>query len=262
MPNLADSHSTTRHARAVARIDDTADPRWRCLYTIGGVAALIGVALIPVQLVVFVVWPPPVAALGFFQLFERNRLLGLLSLDLLYILQNVLLVLIYLSLRAALHRINESLTAIALALGLVGIAAYFPSNTAFEMLNLSTRYAGAETGAQSAALLAAGEGMLATYVGTAFNVYYVLGAIALLIIAMVMLQSGVFGRRTAYWGLLAGVLMSIPSTAGTIGLVVALASLLPWAVFSVLIARRLVQLGKRVSNEGTNELRLPQVVST
>jgi hypothetical protein len=248
MRKFTDSHRTTSHERAIARIDDAADPRRRRLYKIGGVAALIGVALIPVQIVVFVVWPPPVAALGFFELFERNWLLGLLSLDLLYVLQNVLLVLIYLSLGAALHRINESLMAIALALGLVGIAAYFPSNTAFEMLDLSTRYAGAETGAQAAALLAAGEGMLATYVGTAFDVSYVLNGIALLIIAVVMVQSGVFGRVTAYVGLLAGVLMSIPSTAGTIGLVFAFASLVPWAVFSVLVARRLLWLARGTNN--------------
>ncbi|MGB3635443.1 MAG: hypothetical protein WA982_15480 [Rubrobacteraceae bacterium] len=252
MPTSTDSHKTTSHERAVARPDDTADPRWSWLYKIGGVAALIGVALIPVQIVVFAVWPPPTAAVGFFELFELNWLLGLLSLDLLYLLQNVLLVLIYLSLYVALHRINEPLMAIALALGLVGIASYFPSNTAFEMLDLSTRYAGAETEAQRAALLAAGEGMLATYVGTAFDVYYVLNAIALLIIAAVMLQSGVFGRVTAYVGLLAGLLMSIPSTAGTIGLVFALASLLPWAVFSVLVARRLLRLARGTTKGAAN----------
>ena len=244
MPKFTDSHKTTSHEHAVARPDDTTDPRWRGLYKISGVAALIGVALIPVQIVVLAVWPPPAAALGFFELFERNWLLGLLSLDLLYLLQNVLLVLIYLSLYVALRRINESLMTVALALGLVGIAAYFPSNTAFEMLDLSNRYAGAEIEAQRAALLAAGEGMLATYVGTAFDVYYVLNAIALLIIAVVLLQSGVFGRVTAYVGLLSGVLMSIPSTAGTIGLIFALASLLPWAVFSVLVARRLLRLAR------------------
>lgn len=212
-------------------VETIAGPRCKLLYRIGGLAALVGVALIPVQIFVFAVWPPPEAASGFFELFERNWLLGLLSLDLLYILQNVLLVLIYLALYAALRRANEPLMAVALALGLVGIATYFPSNTAFEMLDLSNRYAGAETEAQRAALLAAGEGMLATYVGTAFDVYYVLNAVALLIVAAVMLQSGVFGRVTAYVGLLAGVLMSVPSTAGTIGLIFALASLALGSLF-------------------------------
>ena len=225
--------------------DDLADPRWSLLYKIGGVAALVGVALIPVQMVVLIVWPPPETALGFFELFERNWLLGLLSLDLLYLLQNVLMILIYLSLYAALHRIDESLMAIAAVFSLVGIAVYYPSNTAFEMLDLSIRYTGAETTTQTAALLAAGEGMLATYVGTAFDVYYVLNGIALVMIAVVMLRSSVFSRATARVGLAAGVLMLIPSTAGAVGLAFALVSLVPWAVFAVLVARRLLRLAQR-----------------
>jgi hypothetical protein len=228
--------------------DETADPRWSRLCRIGGVAALVSVVLIPIQIVVLLVWPPPAAAPESFELFESNLVIGLLSLDLLYLPQNVLIVLIYLSLYAALHRIDESLMAVALALGLVGIAAFFPSNTAFEMLELSTRYAGAETAAQQAALLAAGEGMLAAYVGTTYDVYYILNGIALLLIAAVMVRSGVFGGVTAYVGLLAGALMVLPASAGTIGLAFALASLVPWAVFSVLVARRLLWLARGTNN--------------
>jgi hypothetical protein len=75
-------------------------------------------------------------------------------------------------------------------------------------------------------------------------VYYVLNDITLLVIAVVMLRSHIFGRATAYAGLAAGVLMTVPSSVGTLGTYMALASLLPWVVFSVLIARRLFQLGR------------------
>ncbi len=235
--------------------DNTADPRWSRLYRIGGVAALVSVALIPVQIVVYLVWPPPAAALGAFELFESGWLVGLLSLDLLYVPQNILIVLIWLALYAALHRIDESLMAVALALGLVGIAAYFPSNTAFEMLELSSQFAGAETAAHEAALLAAGEGMLATYVGTTYDVYYVLNGIALLLIAGVMVRSDVFGGVTAYVGVLAGALMVLPASAGTIGLVFALVSLVPWAVFSLLVARRLLRLARATKADSISSLR-------
>lgn len=40
------------------------------------------------------------------------------------------------------------------------------------------------------------------------------------------------------------ILISVLSTAGTIGPIFALASLVPWAMFVVLVARRLFQLGK------------------
>jgi len=119
--------------------------------------------------------------------------------------------------------------AFALAIGLVGIVAYFASNTAFE--------------------LAAGQAMLAIYQGSASNVYYVLNAIALLLISTVMLRSNIFSKVTAYWGILAGVLMLVHSTAGTIGIAFTFASLVPWAIFSELIARRFFRLGSDALKE-------------
>ncbi|MFC1972481.1 hypothetical protein ACFLVE_03645, partial [Chloroflexota bacterium] len=129
-------------------------------------------------------------------------------------------------------------------LGLVGIAAYFASNTAFEMLSLSGQYAAATTDAQRAIFLGAGQVMLEIYKGTAFDVYYVLTAVALLIISAVMLRSNIFSKITAYVGILMGVLMLVPSTAGTIGLYFALISLVPTAIWLILITRRLFQLGQ------------------
>ncbi len=86
--------------------------------------------------------------------------------------------------------------------------------------------------------------MLTTFQGTAFDVYYILNAITLIIISFVMLKSDIFSKKTAYLGLLAGLLMLVPSTAGTTGIYFGFASLVPWAIFSVLVARRLFQLGK------------------
>ncbi|MCC6192762.1 MAG: DUF4386 family protein [Anaerolineales bacterium] len=216
----------------------------RGLYTVGGGAALLSVALIPIQLVIFALWPPPDTAPGFFALFAESWLLGLLSLDLLYMPQNVLLALIYLALFVPLRRASPSAMAIALLLGSIGIAAYFASPPAFEMLALSRGYAAATTDAGRAALLAAGEALLATYKGTAFIVYYLLNAIALLIIGLVMLRGGGFSRATAYAGLIAAGFMAVPSTFGTLGMIFALASLAPWSVFCVLVGRRLLQLGR------------------
>ena len=219
-----------------------ADPRWNNLYKVGAAAALAMLAIMAAQVIVFIAWPPPETVEGFFTLFQQNWLLGLASLDLLYIVNNALLILLYLALYAALKRTAESAMLIALVLGLVGIAAYNASNTAFEMLALSSQYAAAGTDAQRAIFLGAGQAMLAIYRGTAFDVYYVLNAAALLILTVVMLRSTIFSKTTACIGIVAGVLMIIPSTAGTIGLIFSLASLVPWAVFSALVARRFFQL--------------------
>ncbi|MFC1619715.1 hypothetical protein ACFL45_07195 [Candidatus Neomarinimicrobiota bacterium] len=221
----------------------TADSPWKSLYRIGAVAALIVVAMIPVQSFLFIAYPPPETVLGYFTLFQDNWLLGLLAFDLLYLIDNTLLILLFLALYAALRRTSQSLMAIALTISLVGIATYYSSNPGFEMLSLSSQYAAATTNAQRALFLAAGQGMLASYTGTAYDVYYVLNAAALLLIAMVMLRSRIFSKATAYIGLLAGGLMIIPASAGIIGMAFAFASLLPWAIFSVLIALRLFRLG-------------------
>lgn len=216
--------------------------RWNTLYTIAAWVALVMVVIILLQIVIFIAYPPPSTVDGFFSLFQESWLLGLLSMDLLYILNNTLLAIIYLGLYRALKKGHEALLTIALTLGLLGIAAYYASNTAFEMLALSSQYAAATSEAQRAMFLAAGQAMLAVYTGTAFDIYYVLNALALLILAGVMLRSPVFSKATAVIGLAAGILMCVPSTAGTLGMIFALASLVPWTVFTVLVARRFFQL--------------------
>jgi hypothetical protein len=227
----------------------TASP-WKPLYRVGGVAALIIVGIMVAQIIVFIASPPPSAVIGYFTLFHTNALLGLLSLDLLYVVDNALVILLYLALYAALRRVSPSFMAIALALGLVGLAAYFASNTALEMLTLSNQYAAATTDAQRSQFVAAGQAMLAIYQGTAFDVYYLLGAAATLIISGVMLRSTIFGKVTAYAGIAAGALMLIPSTAGTLGLYFAFGSLVPTALWLILMARRLFHLAQDVPEEG------------
>lgn len=218
---------------------------WIKLLSIGGAAAIGSILLIPIQIVIFIMWPPPTAIIEWFSLFQESWLLGLLSLDFLYILNNTFLIIIYLALYVALKRENEAWMSVAFVMGIVGATIYYSSNTGFEMLALSNQYTTATSETIKAMLLASGQTMMTIYTGTAFNVYYVLNGIALFIIAIVMLQSKVFGKGAAYWGLIAAILMSIPSTAGTIGLIFALASLIPWIVFCILIARKLLQFAKQ-----------------
>jgi len=231
---------------------ETADSIWKNLYKVGGAAALIIVVFTVIQIIVFVTWPPPSTVIGWFTLFQSNSLLGLLDMDLLLVVDQVLMGLVFLTLYAALRRASPSFMAIALTAGLVGIAAYFASSTACNMLSLSDQYAAATTEAQKSMFLAAGQAMLAIYQGTAFDVSYVLEGVALLIIAVVMLRSNIFGRVTASVGILLGVMSLVPPTAGMIGLLFSLGSLVPLEIWLTLIARRLFQLGQGVSKEKAN----------
>lgn len=175
------------------------------------------VVLIPIQLFIHITWPPPDSVLGFFELFNKNWLLGLLSLDLLYILNNILIIFVYLGLYAALRRVNQAYMLVAVILGLLGTASYFASTVAFEMLSLSKQFLIADSAELKLQLVTIGKMMLETYQGTAFDIYYVLGAIAFLIMSGVMLRDRTFSKTTAIWGLITGFVMLIPTSAGIIG---------------------------------------------
>jgi hypothetical protein len=226
---------------------ETAEFPWKPLYRIGAAAALSTVMLIIIAIPIFLVWPPPgdllptaSTVIDSFALLQNNWLLGLLSFDLVMLVSAVLLIPIYLALYVSLRRASPSLMAIALTLGLVGIAAYFAVNPAFTMLSLSTHYAAATSEAQRALFVAAGLATLAGYQGTGFDMYYVLSA---------MLRSAIFSKGTAYLGIAAGILMIVPATAGIIGVYLSLLSLLPLVAWYLLIAQRLLRLVRNLSQE-------------
>src|SRR5215210_6090145 len=132
---------------------EPADPRWSWLYKIGGAAALFSVAMIPIQLIVFIAWGQPETAIGWFTLFQDNKLAGLLAFELLFVVNAGLGIATTLALYIVLRQVNESLMAIALALGLVEAFFFFKQKTAYEMLYLSDQYAAATTDAQRAMFL-------------------------------------------------------------------------------------------------------------
>ena len=65
-----------------------------------------------------------------------------------------------------------------------------------------------------------------------------------LIFAFVMLRSQEFPRAAAVMAIVSGIFMIIPSTAGTIGLVFSLLSLIPWAAFLVFAIRVFLRLAR------------------
>ncbi|MGC0271492.1 DUF4386 family protein [Pseudactinotalea sp. Z1739] len=214
---------------------------WTGLVVTGAWVALASVVLIVVQIAIYLVWPPPQTTVQYFEVLLNNPLRGVIALDVLYIVSSLLAFLLYFALAVVLWRVSRSAVVVALAFGVLGMAAYMASPRAVEMLRLAQAYGEADA-AERVALVATGDGMLATWMGTAFDIYYFFNLVTLLILAVLMYRSTVFSRATALWGLVAAVLMAVPSNFGTVGLVFALASLVPWSVFAVLVARRLLQL--------------------
>jgi len=234
---------TTRETTATR--DLQADPAWAGLYRVGAWAAVATLLFMPIQLIVFIMWPPPSTVEGFFALFRRNAVLGLLDMDLLLLVQWIALGLLFVALFAALRRLSASLLAIAMTLELLAVAAYLASNTALSMLIVSSQHEAAATESERAAALAAGQALLAIYQGTAFDVSYVLSGVAILLVGVALLRTLAFGRPIAYAAIIVGAAGLVPASAGTVGLVLSLISLLPLVVWLVLVARSLFALAAR-----------------
>ncbi len=192
---------------------DITDSSWKILYRVGGVAAFVaGVVFrrnLGREISLFSEQKPPVAVVDWFEMLQKNVLLGLSYLNVADIINYALLSLMFLALYAALRRTNKSSMIIATVLGIMGTTVYFASNTAFSMLSLSDQYAAATTDAQRSMLLAAGQAVLAindpsaVYQGTGIYISFLLLAVAGLIVSVVMLRSGIFGRVTALVGIVA-----------------------------------------------------------
>lgn len=223
---------------------ETVDSNWKTLYKVGGIAALVMAVLIPIQVIIFIISPPPTTIIGWFTLFQKNSLLGLLDMDLLLMIDQLLMTFVFLAFYSLLRKVNQSLMAIALMLGLMGIIIYFSSAVAFEMLNLSNLYAQATTVAEKALYLSAGQAMYSTWQGTTFDVSYVIGGIAMFLISVVMLRSSIFSKTIAYLGIVMSLLMLAPPTVGMIGMILALISLLPLEIWGIMVAKRLLELSK------------------
>jgi len=231
-------------------VTSTLRPEWSGLLRWGGWGAIGSVALVVIQIAVFAIWPPVHTVTEVFALMARNPVLGLLSMDVLYLVNNLLVWLFYLGLGAALVPVSRSAAALAVGLGTLQMAAYLASNPAAEMRTRARAHARAEPSAR-AAREAAGEAVLTGWKGTAFLTYYFLGAAVLFILFWLLRRSADFPPSTAWWALASGILMLVPSPFGTVGMVFALASLLPWSVLCILAGRRLLQLAGPATPPGT-----------
>jgi hypothetical protein len=221
--------------------DQPGEGRWRSLYRIGAVAALLSVIAIPLSIVAFFIWP--LWPTNILLVIQENWVAGLMGLDFMYLLSNVLAIPFFLVLYVTLKEVDDGWALIALTLGLLGLVCLVPSRPIPEMFALSDKYAAATTDAGRAIYQAAGEAMLAHFQGMAYHAHYVLGSASLLISSFLMLRSDAFSRATAYVGIVTNIVvfgLYVPA----IGVYISMLSVVGYLVWYVLIARRLFQLGR------------------
>jgi hypothetical protein len=256
-------------------LHQSSDPARKRLYRLGGWAALGALAVVVIEGLVVViiqaVWlnsgqygpsfgGQPSTAIGWFELFQSNRLIGLLDDAALDIAVAALMVPLFLALFVALRRANEAWMVVAAPLAVAAVAAYLPTNTSFSLLYASDQYWAATSDAQRSLLLSSGQGVIETGGnGLFWSVGFLLIASAGLIVAWVMLRGNIFGRPTAWAGLLANglylanyaSLASVTETSALSTVLVGSATAL-LAIWWILIARRLFQLGRGVSEVPRN----------
>lgn len=231
----------------------TVDPATKGLYQLGGVAAWLVTLLTLSEVIGLALYPQPGTMSDWFALFQRRPLIGLLDGWALEVPMYVMFIFVFLALYRVLRPAHESAMVVALTLALLGVAVFFATNNPVTLLSLSHQYAAATTDAQRAALLAAGQAVLAQTGQRAvggFNMALGLVSMAGLIVSAVMLRGHVFSRSIAYVGLwaqalsLADYLRQALTSSATIALLVILPNALLLMIWYVLVGRSLYRLGR------------------
>jgi hypothetical protein len=256
--------------KIINSIDTPATSTYGLLYKIGGVAGLIAAILCRrnydaeyflLRMAGIIREGPivrPGSILEWFDILHKNKLLGLIFLNLSDLVNYVLIGMLFLALYLALKQVNVSLMLIALFLNIIAVSVYISSNQVFAMNSFSNQFFLATTPEHKAILLAAGQATLvihnnATFAGTSLYPSFLFISIAGLMISVVMLQSKTFSKVTGYFGLIANiaglgyyVILVLAPTIVYIPLSVSAPFLLIWYI---LVGLRLLKLNPKVSGE-------------
>jgi len=224
-------------------------------YFVGGFAALLMLAIIVIQMISFMIAQPPYegTAVDWFNIFQKNPLMGLIDFELLMVFYTLLSIAVALALYRILKDINPYLTSLYMIITVIGVLSFIAARPAFEMLHLSNQYAVAATQTERAIFLAAGEAKLAAFNGTSFHISYFLGSLGGLLISLVMLKTSIFSKATAYVRIASSICdlgLYIP----VVGLYISIFSVLFLFIWNILIAHRLFQLGNTNSKANENNI--------
>jgi hypothetical protein len=238
-----------------------AGSNWKSLYKLGGAAALLIVLTALVEILITILpggYTTSETVIDWFTLLQDNWFLGLRNLGLLNIVMTALGIPMYFALYTAHRDVDQALAALAIIISFIGVAVFYATNRAFPMLDLSIRYAAANTEAQRSIFEAAGQAMLSagqSHTPGTFLAFF-LSEIAGIIMGIVMLRGRVFSQAVAYLGIVGfgllfvfEILSSFVPSLHDASLMLAMGGGLSSIAWYILIARRLFQLGQRSQEE-------------
>ncbi|HSO11662.1 MAG TPA: hypothetical protein VLT51_04755 [Anaerolineales bacterium] len=229
------------------------------LYRLGGAAALFAMCTNLLDIILGFGGTEAItygsrSALQWFVIYQESAFQGFYALGILNIVYMIAMLPLYVALMVA-HRQKQIFQAtLVVILFLLAMSIYLSTNAALPLWVLSMKYALADTQAQKAFFIAAGESVLARgedFTPGSFMPLFLSG-FAALSISFIMLRGGIFGKATAWVGIAGFTLLSLFTICATfipplhtlafygfasIGGVLAL-------IWFALVARRLFQLGK------------------
>lgn len=222
------------------------DSRWKDLYRIAGIAAIVSELIIILGFVTYFIFPYAPGSnstADIFLLLQSNPLGGMISLDLFLFVGNLFSIALFLALYVSLKTVNESYALLALAIGLIGVVLLIPSRPLTELYTLSGLYASATTEAAKSQYLASGDTLLILFSGINWFMNALLGALSLLISALLMLKSQVYSKATAYVGIVTSVI-TLGFWIPVIGIFLLFLSLPAMMLWYFLLARKFFQLAR------------------
>lgn len=224
----------------------TTDTRWKDLYKIAGIAAVVSELVILLGIVTYFIWPYAPgkdSTESIFLLLQNDPLGGLISLDLFLFIGNLFSLFLFLALYISLRQVNESMALIALAVGLVGLVLLIPARPILELYNLSKAYMSATTEPEKSQLLASGATLLAQFDGIGWYMNTLLGGLSLLASSFLMLQSDLYSKATAYVGIATNLVLCL-FVIPAISIFMLFLSLPGYMIWYFLLARRFFQMGR------------------
>ena len=224
----------------------------RGLCRIGGIAAFLLIVYSLATIVqMLVLGGQPATAAQAFDLLQHHRVVGLLRLDLPTVAVLPLYYLLFLGLYAALRRTGRAQALLSTVLVFAGLTLVLATPTALSMIPLSDKYAAATSDAVRSQLLAAGEALMAADIwhGTGAILGGVLLQCGAVLICCVMLRSSVFGKATAWLGIVMHTLDGAHIVGGQFlpvsGIILMAIAGPLYPIWLFLVGRRLLQLAVR-----------------
>ena len=188
--------------------------QWRSTYTLGGIATIIALTGIFLDIVLGNILGGdlsalPQTAIERFIQFHENKFLGLFNLDMLNIINQMILIPAFIALYAVHRDVNNAFGFLALVVFLFGSVIMVSNNTALPMMELSNKYYSSSIESQKTLYAAAGESLLAQGAHGSPGIFlgFFIPNIANLIISFVMLKGKIFSKINSWLGIVGSLLM-------------------------------------------------------